>query len=50
MNFFSYLVTCITSTLLSGQNKHNLCYGPILATVVLCNFYCNFKKKNNFIK
>ena len=33
---------CITSTLLSRQNKCNLCYGPILFTGVLRNFYCNF--------
>ena len=32
----------ITSTLLSRQNKRNLCYGPILVTGVLRNFYCNF--------
>ena len=35
----------ITSTLLSRQNKRNLCYGPILVTGVLRNFYCNFSKK-----
>ena len=29
----------ITSTLLSRQNKRNLCYGPIQ---VWHNFYCNF--------
>ena len=32
----------ITSTLLSSQNKRNLCYGPIQVTSVLRNFYCNF--------
>ena len=32
----------ITSTLLSRQNKRNLCYGPILVTGVLRNFNCNF--------
>ena len=35
----------ITSTLLSRQNKRNLCYGLILVTGVLRNFYCNFKKE-----
>ena len=36
------IVKTITSTLLSRQNKRNLCYGPIQVTVVLRNFYCNF--------
>ena len=36
------LTNGITSTLLSRQNKRNLCYGPILLTGVLRNFYCNF--------
>ena len=36
------LVNIITSTLLSRQNKRNLCYGPILVTGVLRNFHCNF--------
>ena len=35
-------VYIITSTLLSRQNKRNLCYGPIQVTGVLRNFYCNF--------
>ena len=46
MNFDNH----ITSTLLSRQNKRNLCYGPIQVTGVLRNSYCNFLKKNNFIK
>ena len=37
-----FVVNHITSTLLSRQNKRNLCYGPILVTGVLRNFYCNF--------
>ena len=32
-------VSIITSTLLSRQNKRNLCYGPILVTGVIRNFY-----------
>ena len=36
------VVNVITSTLLSSQNKRNLCYGPIQVTGVLRNFYCNF--------
>ena len=40
--FLDAEVIHITSTLLSRQNKRNLCYGPIQVTSVLRNFYCNF--------
>ena len=35
----------ITITLLSRQNQRNLCYGPILVTGILRNFYWNYLKK-----